>query len=163
MMEPAVICPTMCSNPVQRNSRAQFAVENFPRVSMPSRNIAVSRGPQRSYPILGGSFTAWATSSVRISNELVISKIEDQFVAIANGLQQQAEVSVLLKAKRKGAATSRKHDTHSRADETLVKYPGRTAQEAWRFGLFLTWHKHLAAKEMQLYSSDCLNYCTKQL
>lgn len=74
-----------------------------------------------------------ATPMIRTTKQFVISKIEDQFAAIAGGLQRREEVSILIRTRRSAARSSQAVSKHEEA-ETLVRFPGRMGQEAWRFG-----------------------------
>lgn len=75
----------------------------------------------------------FTTPTIRTSNKHVISKIEDQFAAIASGLQRREEIFISIKSK-KPATLSAQINLDFEAVEALVKFPGRTGQEAWRFG-----------------------------
>ena len=90
--------------------------------------------PQRS-SILGiGSLTSESMVS-RAANQLVVSKIEECIRVIADGLQRQVEVSISLKARKQRAASAPPGNEQGMS-ETLVRFPGRNAQEAWRFGRY---------------------------
>ena len=69
----------------------------------------------------------------RAANQLVVSKIEECIRVIADGLQRQVEVSISLKARKQMAGSAPPGNEQSIL-ETLVRFPGRNAQEAWRFG-----------------------------
>ena len=73
------------------------------------------------------------TPTIRSSNQQVISNIEDQFAAIASGLQRREEIFISIKSK-KPATLSTQINLEYEVIGTLVKFPGRTGQEAWRFG-----------------------------
>ena len=70
--------------------------------------------------------------TVRVANQRVIAKIENQLAAIAAKFLQQEEISVVIITK-KSAARSAESGFEYEAVERLVKFPGRTAQETWRF------------------------------
>lgn len=90
--------------------------------------------PQSAY-ILGTNSVEPASPASRAANPLVVSKIEDQVRAITASLQRQEEVTIPIKAKKQIVGSA--HPAHSAREqgvqETLVRFPGRTAQEAWRF------------------------------
>ena len=88
--------------------------------------------PQSEY-ILGANSVRSASTASRTANQLVVSNIEDQIRAIAASLQRQEGVTVSLKVKKQ-TVNSTRFASEQGVQETLVRFPGRTAQEAWRFG-----------------------------
>lgn len=69
----------------------------------------------------------------RAANQLVVSKIEEYIRAIADGLHRRVEVSISLNV-RKQTAGSEPPGNEQGKSETLVRFPGGNAHEAWRFG-----------------------------
>lgn len=69
----------------------------------------------------------------------VISKIEDIFESIANGiLNQKQELSIRLKSRQKPGTQDTKTQTAAAKDLYDVRYPSRSPQEAWKFSEFMT-------------------------
>ena len=96
-------------------------------VGIPSRNAPTPRacipGPN-----------SWEPSSptVSIANQLVVAKIENHVTAIAAEFLLQEEISIVIRTK-KPAPRSAQAEFEYDAVESLVQFPGRTAQETWRF------------------------------
>ena len=88
--------------------------------------------PQSS-SILGSGSSNSESPVGRAANQLVVSKIEEYIRLIADGLQRKVEISIPLRV-RKQTAGSAPAGKEEGMLETLVKFPGRNAQEAWRFG-----------------------------
>ena len=82
--------------------------------------------------VLDANSTELSSPTVRVANQLVISKIENQVAAIAAEFLLQEEISITIKTK-KAAARSAQADCEYEAVESLVQFPGRAAQETWRF------------------------------
>ena len=82
--------------------------------------------------VLDAKSTELGSPTVRVANQRVIAKIENQVAAIAAELLLQEEVSIAIIIK-KPAAPSAQADFGYEAVESLVRFPGRTAQETWRF------------------------------
>ena len=73
-----------------------------------------------------------SSPTIRVANQLVIAKIENQVAAIAAEFLLQEEISIMIRTK-KPAASSAQADFEYEVVERLVRFPGRTAQETWRF------------------------------
>ena len=93
--------------------------------------------PQRHHSILGANRSGSTNPKERVASQLVISKIEEQFASIAQGLQRKKEVSIVIKRKTKSKRSagdfSDTDDTHQ-IREVPLRFSGRTPNEAWIFG-----------------------------
>ena len=83
--------------------------------------------------VLDAKSTELGSPTVRVANQRVIAKIENQVAAFAAELLLQEEISIAIITK-KPVAPSAQADFGYEAVESLVRFPGRTAQENWRFG-----------------------------
>ena len=88
--------------------------------------------PQSSF-ILGTSSLDSESQVSRAANQLVVSQIEEYIRAIADGLRRQVGVSISLKVRKQMAGSASPGNAQDTL-ETLVRFPGRNSQEAWRFG-----------------------------
>lgn len=77
------------------------------------------------------------------ANESVIAQIEAIFEGIVDGFlgsEHTHSIPIRVKTRTNGSRTSTTMDGNISYNIRLVKYPGRTAQEAWRFGtLFISY------------------------
>ena len=85
-------------------------------------------------PRLGsGPFSTPDTTSRR-GAPAVIAAIETMFCKIANSLRKKEELSIELKTK-KSPITSQTPNIEERVSISEIRFPGRNAQEAWRFSM----------------------------
>lgn len=70
--------------------------------------------------------------TVRVANQLVIAKIENQVAAIAAEFLLQEEISLMIRTKKPAASCAQANFEYE-AVQSLVRFPGRTAQETRRF------------------------------
>ena len=64
----------------------------------------------------------------------VISAVEKLFESIVDSLREKEELSIEIKVKRPPAGSAQAGDVHDIA-MSKIKFPGSTAQEAWRFSM----------------------------
>ena len=92
---------------------------------------------ERSHSVLGPGHMETATPTTGVTNQSVIVNIEDRIRAMMRRLQMKEESWVLVRIKKRsdaGALLSSEPGGGHEEGEVLVKFPGQTATEAWRFG-----------------------------
>ena len=72
-------------------------------------------------------------STQRQATLAVIAKIEDIFENITNSLLCEDEVTIPLRYKKSQSTTSDELEAELFSKLTIVSFPAKTPQEAWRF------------------------------
>ena len=96
-------------------------------IRIPSGNAPAPRAC-----VLGPNSWEPTSPTVSVANQLVVAKIENQVTAIAAEFLLQEEISIVIRTKKPTKRSARAEFEYE-AVESLVQFPGRTAQEIWRF------------------------------